>query len=129
VRVAAAAAIVAGMLAAWPPTSGAHPRGRADSVTAIRTVFGKGAERASRVARCESKLDSTAANLTDRHSDGSRGSWGLFQIGSVHRGPGESVAAFRRRMTNPAENARVAYRLSQGGTRWAQAWRTCGAGL
>ncbi len=100
-------------------------------VAAIRLVFGPAADRAIRVAYCETAgtLSPTAANLTDRHSDGSRGSWGLFQIGSVHREQGESVAAFRARMFDPVQNARMAYRLSDGGRSFARDWRTCGAGL
>jgi hypothetical protein len=100
-------------------------------VAAIRLVFGPAADRAIRVAYCETAgtLSATAANPTDRHSDGSLGSWGLFQIGSVHREPGESVAAFRARMFNPLANARMAYRLSDGGRSFSAAWRTCGAGL
>jgi len=100
-------------------------------VAAIRLVFGPQADRAIRVAYCETAgtLSATAANPTDLHSDGSRGSWGLFQIGSVHRQPGESVAAFRARMFDPVQNARMAYRLSDGGRSFAGAWRSCGAGL
>lgn len=92
---------------------------------AIRLAFGSYAEQALRVAWCESKLKATAANWTDRHSDGSRGSWGLFQIGSLHRARGESVAAFRARMFDPLANARVAFRLSRGGRSWGP-WRHCG---
>jgi len=100
-------------------------------VAAIRMVFGSAADRALRVARCETggTLSATAANPSDRHSDGSLGSWGLFQIGSIHRAPGESVAAFRQRMFDPVANAQAAYRLSDGGRSFAGPWRTCGAGL
>lgn len=100
-------------------------------VAAIRLVFGPTADRAIRVAYCETAgtLSPSAANWTDRHSDGSLGSWGLFQIGSVHRAPGESIAAFRSRMFDPVQNARMAYRLSDGGRSFARDWRTCGAGL
>ena len=105
--------------------------GSPSPLVAIRQVFGPTADRAIRVAYCETAgtLSATAANPTDRHSDGSLGSWGLFQIGSVHRERGESVAAFRARMFDPLANARMAYRLSDGGRSFSSAWRTCGAGL
>ena len=89
------------------------------SIAAIRAVFPAATENAAiRVARCESRLYARAANWRDRHSDGSRGSFGLFQIGALHRARGESVAAFARRMFDPVANARVAYRLSRGGRNW-----------
>jgi hypothetical protein len=99
--------------------------GRAESLRAIRLVFRSRAPAAIRVASCETggTFDARAANWSDRHSDGSRGSFGLFQIGALHRdkGRGESVAAFARRMFDPVANSRVAYRMSRGGTRW-RAW-------
>lgn len=69
-------------------------------------------EPAMRVVKCETggTYNPRAANWTDRHSDGSRGSFGLFQTGALHRASGESVAAFSRRMFNPWANARLAYR-------------------
>jgi len=58
--------------------------------------------------------DPRATNWRDRHSDGSHGSFGLFQIGAVHRAAGESVAAFRRRMLDPVANAKLAHRIERG---------------
>lgn len=52
------------------------------------------------------------------NSDGSRGSFGFFQVGAIHRSAGESVSAFMRRMFDPYENVRKAYRMSKGGTSW-----------
>lgn len=108
-----------------------HRSVKLTSIAAIRQVFGSEAERAIRVARCETggTLSPTAANPADRHSDGSLGSWGLFQIGSVHRKPGESIQAFKVRMFDPVQNAQMAFRISDGGRSFASAWRTCGAGL
>lgn len=97
---------------------------RNESVAAIHRVFGPSAWKAIRVARCESGLNARAENRTDRHSDGSVGSFGLLQIGAIHRARGESVAAFRLRMFRPLENARVAYRLSGGGRVWSP-WLRC----
>jgi hypothetical protein len=97
--------------------SSAHSR----SVAAIRLVFPAATEDAAiRVARCETggTFNARAANWGDRHSDGSRGSFGIFQIGALHRSRGESVAAFARRMFDPIANSRLAYRLSRGGTNW-----------
>lgn len=91
---------------------------------AIARTFGETTVSARRVAYCESKLRPRAANWSDRHSDGSRGSFGLFQIGALHRARGESVAAFARRMFDPLQNARLAYRLSRGGRSWGP-WRYC----
>lgn len=66
------------------------------------------------LARRESRMRPDAANWSDRHSDGSRGSFGLLQIGAVHRRSGESVASFARRMFDPAENARLGHALYRG---------------
>jgi len=96
-----------------PAPVGRHlsPRGR--SLAAIRQVFGRGELAACmlRVAWRESRLEPRAANWSDRHSDGSHGSFGLFQIGAVHRAHGELVEHFARRMFEPAPNARVARTL------------------
>jgi hypothetical protein len=47
-----------------------------------------------------------AANWTDWHpDDGSRGSFGLLQIGADHRAAGEAIAHFARRMFVPRANA------------------------
>lgn len=107
--------------------SPAESSSRTASIRAIRQVFGARAPAAIRVARCETgnTFYARSANWTDRHSDGSRGSFGLFQIGALHRRAGESVAAFARRMFDPVANSRVAYRMSRGGTRWSPAWRRC----
>jgi hypothetical protein len=82
-------------------------------VNAIADAFGAGPTGACfwRIAWRESRLDPTAANLTDRHADGSRGSFGALQIGALWRRHGETVAAFARRMRDPVENARLARRL------------------
>jgi hypothetical protein len=93
----------------------AGARGTAEPpvVTAIRHEFGTG-----RLAGCftaiawrESRYNARAANWTDRHADGSRGSFGLFQIGALWRQPGESVAAFARRLYDPAASAALAHRI------------------
>ena len=83
------------------------------SANAIAAVFGREPLFAcmARVAWRESRFDPHAENLTDRHADGSTGSWGLFEIGSLWRRPGETVDHFRRRMMDPAANAREARRL------------------
>lgn len=82
---------------------------------AIRHEFGTG-----RLAGCflaiadretGGTFDPHAANWHDRHADGSRGSFGLFQIGALWRRPGESVAAFARRMYDPRANAALAHDL------------------
>jgi len=97
---------------------GAVGRGNAGRTAraAIRAEFGAGALGACMlsIAERESRLDPRATNWSDRHSDGSRGSFGLFQIGAVHRAAGESVAAFRLRMLEPAANSRMAHRLERG---------------
>jgi len=79
----------------------------------IRAYFGTGWLGACMVdiAWRESRLRPHATNWLDVHSDGSRGSFGLFQIGAVHRAAGETVAAFRLRMLQPRANARMARRL------------------
>jgi hypothetical protein len=63
------------------------------------------------IAWRESRLDPRAVNWADMHSDGSRGSFGLFQIGAVHRRAGEPVARFALRMFRPLPNAREALEL------------------
>ena len=52
-----------------------------------------------------------AANWHDRHADGSRGSFGLLQVGALWRRRGETVDAFARRMFDPVENARLGHML------------------
>lgn len=64
-----------------------------------------------------------AANWTDRHADGSRGSFGLLQIGSLWRRHGESVSAFAVRMYDPAANARLAHELFR--TYGIRPWGAC----
>lgn len=97
------------------------------SILAIRSVFRSRSSAAIEVSRCETggSFDPHAVNWRDHHSDGSHGSFGLFQIGALHRSPGESVRAFARRMFDPVANAWMAYRLSRGGTRWGP-WGRCG---
>lgn len=80
---------------------------RADSVAAIRSVFGVRAPAAIRIALCE-----TGGTLNPR-AVGRAGERGLFQIHPVHFSwaqPG--------RLFDPVWNSRVAFRLSRGGTRW-----------
>jgi hypothetical protein len=89
---------------------GTTPTQAQQSANAIAAVFGRGPLFAcmAQVAWRESRLDPRAENLTDHHADGSTGSWGLFEIGSLWRRPGETVDHFRARMMNPAANAREA---------------------
>lgn len=83
------------------------------SANAISSAFGRGPLFAcmAQVAWRESRFEPHAENLEDRHADGSRGSWGLFEIGSLWRRHGETVAHFRARMLDPLANAREARRL------------------
>ena len=82
-------------------------------VSAIRAEFGAGELGGCFVgiAWRESRYNPRAANWTDRHADGSRGSFGALQIGALWRRRGESVPAFARRMFDPAANARLAHRI------------------
>ena len=82
-------------------------------VNAITAEFGAGPLGACfwRLAARESNLDPRAVNLTDRHADGSTGSFGALMIGALWRRPGETVDHFRRRMMDPVANAREARRL------------------
>jgi hypothetical protein len=79
----------------------------------IRAEFGSGGLGACmvRIATRESRLRPRAANWGDWHEDGSRGSFGLFQIGADHRRAGEPVLEFAHRMFNPIANARMAHAL------------------
>jgi hypothetical protein len=79
----------------------------------IRREFGTGplAGCFAGIAWRESRYNPRATNWHDLHADGSRGSFGLFQIGALNRRPGESVAAFARRMYDPAANAALAHEL------------------
>lgn len=79
----------------------------------ILSVFGSGSLGRTMVciARRESHLHAWAFNGRDHHSDGSWGSTGLFQIGTLWRNRGESPAHFIRRMKNPWANARAARAL------------------
>jgi hypothetical protein len=87
--------------------SSAHSR----SVAAIRLVFPAATENtAIRVARCE-----TGGTFNPR-AVGRAGERGLFQIHPVHFGWAQPWRLF-----DPVWNARVAYRLSRGGTSW-RAW-------
>jgi hypothetical protein len=83
----------------------------------IRAYFGTGWLGACmiRIAWRESRLRPHATNWTDHHSDGSVGSFGLFQIGAVHRAAGEPVSRFRLRMLDPRANVRMARRLYLSG--------------
>ena len=67
---------------------------------------------AMRVVRCET------GGTYDARARGGAGERGLFQIHPVHFGWVDE-----RRLYEPLYNARIAYRLSRGGTSW-RAW-TC----
>lgn len=77
--------------------------------TVIERVVGRGwlAEQFLCIARRETggTFDPRSVNWRDRHSDGSRGSFGLFQIGAIHRG---IVGGDTRRLLDPWVNAQAA---------------------
>lgn len=77
---------------------------------------------AMRVVECESGFNQWAANLRDYHSDGSRGSYGWFQVGAIWRHDPE-VKGNVARLYLPWTNARVAYRIWKRQGWWA--WRNC----
>lgn len=79
-------------------------------------------ENAMRVVECESGFNQWAANLRDRHSDGSVGSYGYFQVGALWRHDPE-VKGNINRLYLPWTNARVAYRIWKRQGWWA--WRNC----
>ena len=85
------------------------------AAAAIRHEFGTGPTAGCMlaIARRETggTFDPAAANWADRHADGSRGSFGILQIGALWRRPGETVAAFARRMFVPRENVRLGHEL------------------
>ena len=90
------------------------PDARARATASIRAEFGARLTPCLlSVARRETggTFDPRAANWADRHSDGSYGSFGLFQIGAIHRAPGETIMGFARRMFRLRENVAVAHRL------------------
>ena len=91
------------------PSESAH---RTEAVQAIRQVFGVRAPAAIRVASCET------GGTFDPRALGRAGERGIFQIHPVH-----FSWASPRRLFEPLYNARVAFRLSRGGTSW-RAW-TC----
>jgi hypothetical protein len=94
-------------------------------VTAIRQEFGTGwlGDCFTAIAWRESRYHARAANWTDRHADGSRGSFGALGIGALWRRPGESVSAFAARMYDPAANAALAHRIYR---RYGlQPWGSC----
>lgn len=69
------------------------------------------------IAIAESGGWPTAKNPTDQHTNGSQGSWGLWQIGSTH-GPGgfgTRTPAWVQSMLTPKVNAREAVALSNHG--------------
>ena len=77
------------------------------------------------IADRESNLEHDAWNRTDKHWDNRLGyyiygSFGLFQLGALHRRDYESVTAFRIRMFQPKENVQRAYELykSSGLSPW-----------
>lgn len=103
-----AAAAVAAVLAVQTARPAEPP-----VVAAIRHEFGTGRLGGCFVAIAwrESRYRARAANWTDRHADGSVGSFGPFQIGALWRAPGETVGEFAQRMYRPAEAARLAHRI------------------
>ena len=105
--------VISGQAATGTLTGVRSPADRAANV--VRAEFGHGPLAGCMFAIVAREtgwtFDPRAANWDDRHADGSRGSFGLFQIGALWRKPGEPVAAFARRMYNPAANARLAHRL------------------
>jgi transglycosylase-like protein with SLT domain len=97
---------------ARPDSASPAPPLRIAAARIIRAEFGSVAAPCFlRIARRESRYNPRAANWHDRHSDGSRGSFGLFQIGAIHRRAGETASSFARRMFNPWANAREAHSL------------------
>jgi hypothetical protein len=79
------------------------------TVTAIRAEFGTGwlAGCFTGIAFRESRYNPRAANRRDVNG----GSYGALQINGVWRRRGESVAAFARRMYDPAANAALAHSI------------------
>jgi hypothetical protein len=112
VAIGIAVGLAAAVLIAVATARGAT--GPADrTLAAIQQEFGTGrlAGCMAAIAYRESRYNPRAANWTDRHADGSRGSFGAFQVGALWRRPGESVAAFARRMYDPRANAALAHQL------------------
>jgi hypothetical protein len=93
----------------------------------IRAEFGTGwlAGCFLSIARRETggTYDPRAANWADRHADGSRGSFGLLQIGALWRRRGETVDAFARRMFDPAANVALAHDIYR--RYGVTPWRSC----
>lgn len=110
-RLLAAGLIATALAASAPPHSPALAASSPRAV--ILNEFGGGwlGRCFVSIAKRESQLRPWAANWSDRHSDGSRGSFGLLQIGALHRARGESVAAFARRMFDPVQNVRLGHAL------------------
>lgn len=77
---------------------------------AIRAVFGSHANVAVRVARCESGLNPRTVSKT--------GDYGLF---AINRAAHDNWVDFRR-IFDPLYNARIAFRLSRGGTDFWTHW-------
>lgn len=99
--------------AAQAPASSSSTSATPPAVNLIWREFGRG-----RLGGCfnaiawrESRYRPHAANWHDVHADGSRGSFGLLQIGALWRRPGEPVHAFARRMFRPAANLELGHRL------------------
>lgn len=107
-----------------------------DIETMIRHQFGKDAEDALKVARCESQLNPSRigdGHLSFQHNGEELGkSYGLFQIrsggnenGKIWSRPaklGISLEEFEKRMLNPEENVKYAHLIFKG-SGWKQ-W-TC----
>jgi len=101
----------------WTPHTRAAPVAsspRARAAVLLRREFG------TRLGACFLSIakretggtyDPRAANYADRHSDGSYGSFGLLQIGAIHRGSAETIIAFRNRMWIPENNVRLGHAL------------------
>jgi hypothetical protein len=116
VAILAIIAIALWLIQDSPAARAPSPAARAAAI--IRAEFGGGALGACmfRIAGRETggTYNPRATNWRDHHSDGSYGSFGLFQIGAVHRAAGESVGTFRLRMLEPRANAKAAHALERG---------------
>jgi len=108
-------------------TARATDRQQLAAAAAIRQAFGTGPTAGCFMAIADREtghtFDPRAANWNDRHSDGSRGSFGLFQIGALWRDRGETVQHFARRMFDPRAAARLARRLFD--RYGVQPWGSC----
>jgi hypothetical protein len=124
IAIALAVLVVAALVV---QTARATDRQELVAAAAIRAAFGTGETAGCFMAIADRETGGTfnprAANWRDRHADGSRGSFGLLQIGALWRRPGETVAAFAARMFDPRANARLARRLFD--RYGVQPWGSC----